>query len=317
MELRHLRYFVAVAEELHFTRAAERLHMAQPPLSQQIRALEDELGVSLFQRHQRAVRLTPAGERFLLRARALLEAASQAADEARRAARGEIGELNIGFTSSLPLMPLLPLALQQFRRRHGEVTLHFHEEFTREQFQLLGSSKLDVGIVRFNGEEDTPGLQLRELRRDRLYAVLPQHHPLASQAAIPLHRLAGERIIGYPSSSGNWLTRRLEKLARQAGFDWRVHQLAGEATTQIGLVAAGLGLAVLPAPLQCVQLPGVRYIPLLDDDAYMTLAVAWRQDNRAPLITAFVDALLAIAPQAGQDNTIANAGQQQAKENPP
>jgi len=298
MDASDLRVFEAVARLGGMNRAAAELNTVQSNVTARIRALEDELGVSLFQRHQRAVRLTPAGERFLLRARALLEGASQAADEARRAARGEIGELNIGFTSSLPLMPLLPLALQHFRREHADVTLHFHEEFTREQFQLLGSDKLDVGVVRFNGEEDTPGLQLRELRRDRLYAVLPQHHPLAGEAALPLARLAGERIIGYPSSTGNWLTRRLEKLARQAGFDWRVHQLAGEATTQIGLVAAGLGLAVLPAPLQCVQLPGVCYVPLLDDDAYMTLAVAWRSNDASPLVAALVDALLSAG--AGQ-----------------
>ena len=298
MELRHLRYFVAVAEELHFTRAAERLHMAQPPLSQQIRALEQELGVSLFERHQRAVKLTAAGERFLLRARALLEGASQAADEARRAARGEVGELNIGFTSSLPLMSLLPTALQRFRQQHGSVTLHFHEEFTREQFQLLGSNKLDVGVVRFNGEEDTPGLALREVRRDRLCAVLPRSHPLAARPGIALAQLAGERIIGYPSSSGNWLTRRLEKLAREAGFEWRVHQLAGEATTQIGLVDAGLGVAVLPAPLQCVQLPGICYVPLLDSHAYMTLTVAWRERDTSPLVAAFIDAMLAAGAAA-------------------
>ncbi|WP_174874739.1 LysR family transcriptional regulator [Vogesella oryzae] len=297
MELRHLRYFVAVAEELHFTRAAERLHIAQPPLSQQIRALEEELGVQLFERHQRAVRLTVAGERFLLRARTLLDDARLAADEARRAARGEIGELRIGFTSSLPLMSVLPATLQQFRARHPEVALHFHELFTREQFQQLRQRKLDVGVVRFNHDEDTPGLEVREVKRDRLSVVLPASHPLAARDSIAIAELAGERIIGYPAGNGNWLNTRLHSLARQNGFEWQVHQLAGEATTQIGLVAAGLGIAVLPSPLQCVQLPDIRYLPLRDADAYMTLAVAWRQHDNSPLVTALVTTLLAIGQQ--------------------
>lgn len=297
MELRHLRYFIAVAEELHFTRAAERLHMAQPPLSQQIRALEDELGVALLQRHQRSVRLTAAGERFLQRARQLLEDARLAAEEAQRAARGEIGELHIGFTSSLPLMPMLAAALQQFRLACPAVTLHFHEEFTREQFALLQQGKLDIGVVRFNGEEDTPGLALQEIRRDRLCAVLPASHPLAAQKAIAIADLKGERVIGYPGDNGNWLNRRLQKLAHAAGFEWRIQQQAGEATTQIGLVAAGLGLAVLPLPLQCVQLPGVRYIPLSDEQAFMALSLAWREHDDAPALAALREALLS----AGRD----------------
>lgn len=297
MELRHLRYFVAVAEELHFTRAAERLHIAQPPLSQQIRALEDELGVQLLERHQRSVRLTAAGERFLLRARALLDDSRQAADEARRVARGELGELRIGFTSSLPLMSVLPACLQQFRLARPEVTLHFHEQFTREQFQLLRQRKLDVGVVRFNRDEDTPGMEVREVRRDRLCVVLPAAHPLAAHEALCIADLQAERVIGYPAGNGNWLNNRLHVLARQNGFSWQVHQLAGEATTQIGLVAAGLGIAVLPAPLQCVQLPDIRYVPLTDEDAYMTLAVAWRSGDNSPLVAAFVSTLLAVGQQ--------------------
>lgn len=303
MELRHLRYFVAVAEELHFTRAAERLHIAQPPLSQQIRSLEAELGVSLLTRHQRSVKLTPAGERFLLRARQLLADARQAADEAQRVARGEIGELHIGFTSSLPLMAVLPATLRHFRQHYPHVTLHFHEQFTREQFQLLRQNKLDVGVVRFNREEDTPGISLREVKRDRLAVIVPGGHRLAGRQGVHLVELAGERIIGYPASSGNWLTRRLQRLARASGFEWQVHQLAGEATTQIGLVAAGLGLAVLPAPLQCVQLPDIEYIPLLDQDAYMTLAVAWREHDPSPLVDTFVQALLAQGAAANQTET--------------
>jgi DNA-binding transcriptional LysR family regulator len=148
MELRHLRYFVAVAEELHFTRAAERLHLGQPPLSQQIQALEAELGVALFMRTRRKVSLTVAGERFLLRAREILAAAAEAADEARRAARGEMGELRVGFTASLSMTSFFPALIYDYRLHYPQVALTLREMFSEDQCQALIGGKLDVGFVR-------------------------------------------------------------------------------------------------------------------------------------------------------------------------
>ena len=148
MELRHLRYFVAVAEELNFTRAAARLHIGQPPLSMQIRALEDEIGVRLFERTQRRVTLTVAGERLLLHARTILSAVDDAVTDAQRAGRGEVGELRIGFTSSLPFTDLLPDALQAYRRCYPAVRLQLREMFTPRQFEAIARGELDVGFVR-------------------------------------------------------------------------------------------------------------------------------------------------------------------------
>jgi DNA-binding transcriptional LysR family regulator len=274
MELRHLRYFVTVAEELHFTRAAERLHIGQPPLSQQIQALEAELGVQLFQRSKRRVLLTTAGERLLLRARRLLADAEAAAEEARRAGRGEVGELRIAFTSSMPLAGVLPDSLRHYRERYPAVSLKLEEMFSGDQYLALQQQRLDVGFVRYNGDEVVPGIHRRELRRDRLCVVIRRDHPLAARARLAFAELRDEGFIG---------------------FQPRIAQTSGEAMTQIALVAAGLGIAILPSPLACVQLDGVCYIPLTDAAAYLSMAVATREQESSPLVAAFLDVLPTLA----------------------
>ncbi|OQS41246.1 LysR substrate-binding domain-containing protein [Chromobacterium haemolyticum] len=289
MELRHLRYFVAVAEELHFTRAAQRLHIGQPPLSQQIQALESELGVRLLRRHQRKVELTEAGRQFLGRAQRILADAELAAMEARRAARGEIGELSIGFTSSLPLSPILHAGLHDYRLRFPEVGLKLREMFTTDQYQALQQRRLDIGFVRFNGLEPMADIAMVELQRDALRVVISAEHPLAGLPALRLEQLRGESLIGYPQEAGTGLNTVLRELARRQGMDWRPRQEAGEAITQIGLVAAGLGIAILPSPLEYVRLPGVRYVPLLDEGAYLAMGLATRLDEDSPLVAQFLN----------------------------
>lgn len=291
MELRHLRYFVAVAEELHFTRAAERLHIGQPPLSQQIQALEGELGVLLFERNRRRVRLTPAGERFLAHARQILAATDAAARDARRAASGEVGELSVGFTSSLPFTSLLPAVLNDYRHDYPDVTLTLRESFTGEQFAALAQGRLDVGFVRFTGLEPPPGLAVREIRRDALRLVIHARHSLAEAPALSLAALRDEPFITYPRDAGTGLGRLVRRLCLAAGFEPHIVQEAREATTQIGLVAAGLGVTLLPAPLECVRLAGVRYLPLTDEGAHVSLGVATRADDASPLLARFLATL--------------------------
>ncbi|AUH50142.1 LysR family transcriptional regulator [Chromobacterium sp. ATCC 53434] len=288
MELRHLRYFVAVAEELHFTRAAERLHIGQPPLSQQIQALEAELGAPLFRRHQRKVELTSAGLQLLPRARQILADSAAAAAAVRRAADGETGELRIGFTSSLPLTPILHHSLQHYRRDYPAVRLTLSEMFTAGQFDALERRQLDLGFVRFNGPAPSPLIRVEELHRDRLLAVVPSVHPLAAEKTLALNRLAGEPLIGYPRGSGSGLSDVVRQLALQNGLELRMVQEAGEAITQIGLVAAGVGIAILPSPLECVQIPAVRYVPLSDDGAYLAMGIATRRDDDSPLVANFL-----------------------------
>ncbi|MCG8992037.1 LysR family transcriptional regulator [Laribacter hongkongensis] len=284
MELRHLRYFIAVAEELHFTRAAQRLNIGQPPLSQQIRALEQEIGASLFERTQRRVSLTPAGEHLLLRARAILADCDAAVAEAARIARGESGELRIGFTSSAPLMPLLSRLLQAFRASRPQVRLSLSELFTTRQFDALLHRELDVGLVRDTGLQVPAGLALIPLQRDRLNAVLPSQHPLAHRPGISLAELAGEAFIAHPPQTGSGLRRLIRQLCHEAGFEPLIQQESTEAITQIGLVAAGMGVAILPEQLASVHLPGAVHVPIHDDNAVVSMALACRQADNNQIV---------------------------------
>jgi DNA-binding transcriptional LysR family regulator len=293
MELRHLRYFVAVAEELHFTRAAARLHIGQPPLSQQIQALEDELGVTLFARSKRRVALTDAGQHLLLRAREILAAAAGVGDEVQRVARGEVGELRIGFTTTLPLTPILPAIVQDYRRRFPHVTLRLREMYTDDQFDALRRDELDVGFVRFNGYNAPTDVQLKVLRRDPLLLIVPASHRFAGQGSVALAECRDEEFIVYPRAAGSGIKLYLRQLCARAGFEPKVAQEAGEAITQIGLVAAGLGVCVLPAPFDVIHVDGVRYVPLSDEGAYLIMAAATRQQEPAQRVIHFVDALQA------------------------
>jgi len=291
MELRHLRYFIAVAEELNFTRAATRLHIGQPPLSMQIRDLEEEIGVRLFERGPRRVALSTAGERFLLHARRILDGVEEAVAEARRAARGELGELRVGFTSSLPFTDLLPDALNAYRRRFPQVRLQLREMFTPEQFQALVSGELDVGFVRLQAGTPPAGIVLREVARNPLRLVVNAAHRLAGAAQVHLAELAGEDFISFPADVGTDLPGVLRALCRQAGFEPRIVQTAREATTQIGLVAAGLGVAVLPAPLESVRIARVRYLALAEPEAQFRLALAIREGEPVPTLGGFLEVL--------------------------
>jgi DNA-binding transcriptional LysR family regulator len=299
MELRHLRYFVAVAETLSFTRAAERLHIGQPPLSMQIRDLEAEIGARLFERSRRKVELTEAGQRFLVHARAILARAGHAADEARRAALGELGELRVGFTSSLPFSEMLPDLLSAFRRAHPQVDLQLHELFTVAQFRALAEGELDVGLVRVEESAAPPGIALREIGRDPLNLVIHAAHALAGRERVSMAELAGEGFITFPPGTGTGLPDKLRELAQAAGFEPRIVQTAREATTQIGLVAAGLGLALLPAQLACVRIPRVRYLPLDDAGADFPVAVAWREPAPAPVTRRFLALLEGLRARGG------------------
>ncbi|PHV10715.1 LysR substrate-binding domain-containing protein [Chitinimonas sp. BJB300] len=303
MELRHLRYFVAVAEELHFTRAAVRLHIGQPPLSQQIRALEEEIGAVLFERSKRRVVLTEAGRLFFDRAKRILAEVKSAAEQARRVAQGEAGELRVGFTSSLPFTSLLPGVLHDFRADWPDVRLQLRELFTAEQFTALRVNELDIGFVRFTGREAPEGIDLHEIHRDPLRLVISTQHPLAVEPAVWVSQLREEDFVTYPKDVSTGLPSLIWQLCTQAGFSPRVVQEAGEATTQIGLVAAGVGVAILPSPLECVRMEGVHYLPLLDEAAHLSLAVATRRGDQSPQIANFRTVL---AAWLGRKRTIVN-----------
>jgi DNA-binding transcriptional LysR family regulator len=291
MELRHLRYFIAVAEELHFGRAAQVLGISQPPLSQQIQALEQEVGARLFERTNRRVELSEAGRLFLEEARLVLAQVDKAADVARRAQLGELGELKIGFTSSAPFSSTIPQAIFAFRQRFPSVHLNLREMSSTRVADALVDESIQVGIMRPLPLPDS--LTVVELMREPLVAVLSSKHPLVagSEEGLFLSALALEPFVFFPRSYGSGLYTQLLSLARDAGFSPHFAQEAGEAMTIIGLVAAGLGVSVLPASYRRMRIDGVVYRPLLDPQAISAVWLVQRKDQTSPMAKAFVELL--------------------------
>jgi DNA-binding transcriptional LysR family regulator len=269
IDLRRIRYFVAVAETLHFGRAAERLGMAQPPLSQQIRVLESELGATLFTRTNRRVDLTAAGKVLLPEARALLIQADRTTAAVVRAQRGEVGELRIGFTGSAAFGNAIPQLIHAYRQRAPEVHLQLQELTTQQQLAAMLEQRLDVAFVRGPAAPALPRtLRATHLFDDPLVAALPAQHRLASRhgelavGALAVGALANEGFVMYPRESGTGIYDQIIGLCQTAGFTPRVVQEAREAPTIVGLVAAGLGVALVPSMLRSIAIGNVAYRPL-------------------------------------------------------
>jgi DNA-binding transcriptional LysR family regulator len=289
LELRHLRYFIAVAEELHFGRAAERLGISQPPLSQQIQALEEEIGARLFERTNRRVELTDAGRLFLDESRQVLAQVDKAVLLARRAHLGELGELKIGFTSSAPFTSTIPSSIHAFRKAYPDVHLDLQEMSSRQVLKALLEESLQVGVIRPLALPDA--VHWVELFREPLVAVLRADHPLAagSEDGLAIAALAEEPFVFFPRSYGTGLYDQVIALTRQAGFSPRIAQEASEAMTIIGLVSAGLGVSILPASFRRTRVDGVVYRTLSDPEATTAVWLVRRQNEGSPLALSFID----------------------------
>jgi DNA-binding transcriptional LysR family regulator len=290
VELRQLRYFVAVAEELHFRRAAERLHISQPPLSQQIRALEDELGFALLIRTRRRVSLTPAGEAFLRDARALLGELDGAVATARRIDAGQTGRLRINFVGSA-LFSIVPGTVERFRRSRPAVELELRERPTADQLRAVRTGLADVGLVRPPIEDDG-GLSVRTVLRERTVAALPAGHGLASLSRVPLRRLAAEPLVLFPRDQAPGFHDLLIDALAGVGSAPRVIQYAPEMLTIIGLVAAGTGVSLVPASVQRLALDGVAYRAVTGAPR-SELAAITRAGEDSALVRAFVSEAMA------------------------
>jgi DNA-binding transcriptional LysR family regulator len=259
MELRHLRYFIAVAEEKHITRAAERLGMQQPPLSQQIRALEGELEVQLFRRKPRGVELTDAGSALLAEARAILAHIDHAFVTTRRTARGEQGRISVGFTSSAPFHPFVPRIIRTYREAFPLVSLTLEEAGTIELIQNLRNERLDAAFIRTPLVEQV-GLVVDLLFREAMVIALPQEHALARRAgAVGLQTLANETFIAYRRHTGPGLYDAIMSACNQAGFTPHIGQEAPRIVSTLNLVAAGLGISLVPESLQGMHMEGVAF----------------------------------------------------------
>ncbi|WP_439576809.1 LysR family transcriptional regulator [Elioraea sp.] len=299
MELRHLRYFIAVAEEGHITRAAERLGMQQPPLSQQIKAIERELDVQLFRRKARGVEMTDAGRAFLQEARATLGHLDRLAETTRRAARGEQGRLCVGVTSTAPFHPLVPRAIRAFRDACPMVALTLEECLSNESIERLRDERLDVAFIRISPA--SPGeLAVVPLLEEAMVVALPSRHPLAqgqADSAISLRSLAGETFILY-GPPGTGMYDATIAACHAAGFNPRVGNLA--ASTQqapriastLSLVSAGLGISCVPASLQRLIIDGVVYRSLAGADCPRALlSLASRPGDPSAVVKQFIGAV--------------------------
>src|SRR5262245_6521556 len=262
MDLRHLRYFIAVAEEGHVTRAAERLGMQQPPLSQRIKAIERELGAQLFRRKARGVELTAAGHAFLDNARAVLAQLDRAFETTRRTARGEEGRISVGIAPASSLHPFVPRVIRAFREAYPLVTVRLEERLGWELTEMVRREQLDAALIRTPPPDDPEGIVVSALLEEPMLIALPAAHPLAGSGprdnALLLKQLARETFVLYaPLAAG--LREVVNAACRQAGFSPRAGQEAPRVIAQLSLVAAGLGITVVPACMQHVYMDGVVY----------------------------------------------------------
>jgi DNA-binding transcriptional LysR family regulator len=261
MELRHLRYFIVVAEEGHITRGAERLRMQQPPLSQQIKAMERELDVQLFHRKARGVELTDAGRVFLDEARAILVRLDRATETTQRTARGEQGRICVGTTTSSPYHPFVPQVIRAFRDAYPLVFLTIEDERSPLLIELLQNGRVDAVFTR-TPPAKPEGLVIDKLLEEPIVAALPRAHPLARRsrgATIPLSALANETCIAYASQHARGLRAATFAAIRGAGITPRIGQEVPRMTSALSFVAAGLGIAFVPASMQRLRMDGVAY----------------------------------------------------------
>lgn len=292
MELRQLTYFIAVAEERHFGRAAKRLHIAQPPLSQQIRQFEEQLGAKLFDRTTRRVDLTAAGALMLERGRSILNDVEALQADVYQVGQGAMGVLHVGF-SGASTYSVMPRIVRAAGTAYPGLTLDLHGEMLTPAMERgLLEHTLDAAILR--PPVSSPEIDFRIINREPLVVALPAHSPLASDRPLSMVELTEQRFVTYPPESVMY--RMTADLCREAGFQHRVSQMAQETSTILSFVAAGGGVALMPASVRSVQLRGVRYREL-EDSPHAELAVAWRREDRSVLLSNVIQLVTELADE--------------------
>jgi len=285
IELRHLRYFIAVAEELHFGRAARKLGIAQPPLSLQIQRLEAELGTSLFDRTSRRVQLTPAGRTLLEEGRRALAGVRDAVDAAQRASRGETGSLTVAFAASVMFLSL-PRVIRQFRESFPGVRLELRELGTGPQMIALRNGDLDLGFLREPPLDDE--LETETIMTERLLIAVSKRHPLARRRQVQLTDVANEDFVLFPRDLAPGLYGHVLRVCAEAGVHPRIVQTSREMYTTVSLVEAGMGVTIIPESVRQMGRRGVQYFPIASEAATTRIDAAWRTDNINPIRESFL-----------------------------
>ena len=292
MDMRHLRCFVAVAEEMHFGRAAQRLHLTQPPVSLAIKELEEELGVRLLDRTSRRIALTPAGQMALQDARSVLASADLMRRRVREAASGLMGSLSIGFIS-LPAFSFLPPLLRRFSHDNPRVKLSLLEGTTDHLIHEVESGRLDIGLV-FQTPDLPASLQSRLVQREPLVVALPQAHPLARQATVSVGRLAHEQFLGFERHNGALMFDAIVATCMRHGFSPQIFP-ARQMHTIVSLVSGGLGVALVPACVKALGRDGVVLRPMRGEKTYVATEAVWRRSDQSPELQALLAHLPRVA----------------------
>lgn len=287
MELRHIRYFLAVAEERHFTRAAAKVGIGQPPLSQQIKDLEAEIGAPLFHRLAHGAELTPAGEAFLEGVKEMPALAERATKAALRASRGETGSLRVGFTASSAFNTVVPSAIRAFRRAYADVDLTLEEANTTRLVAGLQDGSFDAAFLR-PGVVGSEAFQLRLLSEEPMVVALPAAHPLAAQQQVDLTALKEDPFLLFPRPIGPTLYDTIIGACRKAGFEPIIGQSAPQIASVLNLVAAELGVSIVPASMSQLRVTGVAYRPIAGQAPTARLALAHRRGETSAVVRNFV-----------------------------
>jgi DNA-binding transcriptional LysR family regulator len=291
MDLRHLRYFVVVAEELHFTRAAQRIGIAQPPLTFQIKALEKELGVQLFDRQPGRVTLTVPGQVYLEEARAILEHVQKAALRCQLSAQGMVGRLSVGFTESASFRAEVTTALQRYRSLYPQVEMSLEENRTGSLMASLRQGRVDVAFVRPPVGEGTD-IRFSLLSTEPMMVVVPKGHALDGRRSVRLEELRDELFVFYPRATGAGLPEMVVSACEARGFSPKVVQHAPQVSSTINLVASGLGISIVPACMRGSRAGEVCYIALTGSGLLASLGLAHRSTALSPAVQNLVDLVL-------------------------
>ena len=304
MDLRQIRYFVVLAEELHFRRAAERLNITQAPLSVAIQSLEREFGAQLFHRTQRRVALTEIGAAFRGDAMAILERVERSVSTVRDMVSGEAGQLRIGFTAASSLLSFFPDIICAFRNKFPKVQVTLLDLSSAGQITALQNREIDIGIIRTYHAKQPLDISFTKLIRDRLVVAMHVGNPLSSVADLKIADLRNEHFIFYPRKSGVGIYEQIMELCAKRSFSPVIVQEARDSSTIIGLAATGLGVAVVPSELKCINVPNVLFKPLVDSDAVTELLLAVRAGEASALIASFRHMVQAAVTSSSSDGSL-------------
>ena len=288
MNLRQLKYFIAVAEELHFGRAAQRLHVSQPPITRQIQQLEQQLGAQLFNRTPRGVELTQAGALFLDEARNIVGLLDQAADRVHRAAEGGLGRLDLAIFGTA-ILSYIPRVVLEFKRRYPDVKVVMHALDKLAQIEALQNRSIDLGFNRML--TPVPGLAIEALAHEPLFAAIPDPGPHAARRSIALGDLAQEPMVLFPASAAQGFAEKVTGLCHEAGFAPNVAQIVGDGLTAMALVAAGFGVCLVPNSITQVSVRGVKYLPIepVGNGPSVDISCIYREGDPSPILANFLD----------------------------